>query len=120
LSLSATRLCENQELTVRSTVTNASARATDETVQCYVIPPRDQPETPRATLVDFRKIPVPANATVEIEFKLTGEAFRQVNQAGERVWSPGRYGLVVGPASPGPRAIALGAPAPATGEIILG
>ena len=119
LSLNAARLCEGQELTVQTTVTNASARATDETVQCYVIPPRDQPEAPRATLVDFRKTPVPANSTIKVEFHLTSDAFRQVNAAGERVWWPGRYGLVVGPASPGPRAIALGAPTPAAGEIIL-
>jgi beta-glucosidase len=119
LSLSAARLCEGQELTVRTTVTNASARATDEVVQCYVIPPRDQPDVPRATLVDFRKIPMPAKTTVEVEFQLTSDAFRQVNTMGDRVWLPGRYDLVVGPASPGPRATALGAPAPARGEILI-
>ena len=119
LSLSAARLGEGQELTVRTTVTNASARATDEVVQCYVIPPRDQPDVPRATLVDFRKIPMPAKTTVEVEFQLTSDAFRQVNAMGDRVWLPGRYDLVVGPASPGPRATALGAPAPARGEILI-
>jgi hypothetical protein len=31
----------------------------------------------------------------------------------------GRYELVVGSASPGPRAFALGAPAPATGVVLL-
>ena len=36
-----------------------------------------------------------------------------------RVWVPGRYGIVVGAASPGPRAQALGAPAPASAEINL-
>ncbi|HUL53352.1 MAG TPA: glycoside hydrolase family 3 C-terminal domain-containing protein [Opitutaceae bacterium] len=119
LAVSAPQLREGQELTVRTTVANAGARPTDETVQCYVIPPRDQPEAPRATLVEFQKIPVPAQTTVEVEFHLASEAFRQVNAAGERVWTPGRYGLVVGPASPGPRAQALGAPAPAIGEILL-
>ncbi|MGA2446315.1 MAG: fibronectin type III-like domain-contianing protein, partial [Opitutaceae bacterium] len=108
-----------QELTVRTTVTNTSARTTDETVQCYVIPPRDWPDAPRATLIGFQKFPVPANTAVEIEFRLASAAFCQVNAAGDRVWAPGRYGLVVGPASPGPRAIELGAPAPATGEILL-
>ena len=119
VALSTARLREGQELTVRTTVANRSARATDETVQCYVIPPRDQPEAPRATLVEFRKVPVPAQTTVEVEFHLTSEAFRQVNASGERGWAPGRYGLSVGPASPGPRASALGAPAPAAGEILL-
>jgi len=119
VALSTARLREGQELTVRTTVANSSARATDETVQCYVIPPRDQPEAPQATLVEFQKIPTPAHSTVAVEFHLTSDAFRQVNVAGDRVWVPGRYGIIVGPASPGPRAQALGAPASATGELLL-
>ena len=39
------------------------------------------------------------------------------NAAGEHVWQPGTYELVVGSASPGPRAIALGAPPPATTRV---
>ena len=39
--------------------------------------------------------------------------------AGEHVRVPGEYGLVVGSASPGPRAVALGAPPPATGRVTL-
>ena len=62
---------------------------------------------------------MPAHGRIEVAFKLAADLFRQVDGAGGRVWVPGRYGVVVGAASPGPRAQALGAPAPATAEINL-
>jgi beta-glucosidase len=119
LAVSAGTLSSGQELTVRTTVTNASARAADETVQCYLVPPRSWPDAPRAVLIGFQKTPVPAQGTVAVEFKLAADLFRQVDGAGERVWVPGRYELVVGAASPGPRSAALGAPNPAACEILL-
>ena len=119
LVVSAGTLSSGQELTARTTVANASARAADETVQCYLVPPQSWPDAPRAVLIGFQKLPVPAQGTVAVEIKLAADLFRQVDSVGERVWAPGRYGLVVGTASPGPRAQALGAPAPATAEIDL-
>ena len=119
LTLGAETVRAGETLTVRTTVANLGARAIAETVQCYLVPPRDRPDAPRATLVDFHKISVPAGATTGVEFRLSGDAFRQVNAAGERVWVPGRYRLVVGSASPGSRAVALGAPTPADGGIVL-
>ena len=119
LTLSAGTLASDQELTARTTITNSSDRAALETAQCYLVPPRSWLDAPRATLIGFQKIPVPAQGRVEVEFKLAADRFRQVDGAGRHVWAPGRYGLVVGAASPGPRAQALGAPAPATAEITL-
>ena len=119
LSASAETLREGEELTVRTTVTNASDRATDEVVQCYLIPPPDWTDAPFATLVGFKKIPVPPHSGVEAEFRLPGDCFLQVDAIGRRVWARGRYGLLVGSASPGPRAVALGSPAPASGEVRL-
>ena len=119
LALGAGTLASDQELTVRTTITNSSARTAHETAQCYLVPPRSWPEAPRATLIGFQKVPVPAHGRIEVEFKLAADLFRQVDGAGGRVWVPGRYGIVVGAASPGPRAQALGAPAPASAEINL-
>jgi len=56
---------------------------------------------------------------VPVEFTLPASAFSQFDQAGARVHVPGRYGVVLGSSSPGPRALALGAPAPARVEITL-
>jgi beta-glucosidase len=104
---------------VRTSLKNTGARAALETVQCYVVPPRDWPHAPRATLVDFQKVALAPGATAEVQFDLPAAAFAQVNAAGQRVHHPGHYQVVVGSASPGPRALALGAPAPATGEVQL-
>ncbi len=119
LQLSTTKLAGDQAVVVQVTLTNLGSRPVSEAVQCYVQPPRDFPDAPLATLVDFQKITVPARGSVEVSFRLPAAAFAQVDGTGQRVRASGRYRVVVGSASPGPRAQALGAPAPATGEITL-
>ena len=119
LQVSASRLAADQDLVVQTTLTNASDRAADETVQCYLVPPRDRPDAPLATLVAFQRITVPARDLVSVKFLLLAAAFAQVDATGRRIHLPGRYRLHVGAASPGPRAQVLGAPAPAVAEITL-
>ena len=119
LVLSSTRLVAGQELIVTTTITNESAIAAAETVQCYLSPPRDWPEAPHATLLDFKKTPVPAGATVTVTFRLAAAAFTQIDATGRSAYAPGTYGLVVGSASPDPQAQTLGAPAPSTGTFFL-
>ncbi len=118
-SLNRERLTADQEVVVRTQLTNAGHHAVNETVQCYLQPPRDWPEAPAATLVAFQKVEVPAGATVPVEFRLAAAAFRQFAADGRAVHAPGRYGIVVGSCSPGPRAQALGAPIPATAFLTL-
>ncbi len=117
LACSAPAVRPGETVTVRTTVTNLGAVPVDETVQCYLVPPRDWPGAPRATLVDFRKIPLAPGATAEVAFRISADAFHQVDARGEASWAKGRFGLSVGSASPGARAVALGAPVPAQGEI---
>jgi beta-glucosidase len=119
LELSATRMREGETLTLRVPLANTSGREADEVVQCYIVPPRDWPEAPRATLVDFKRVTLTASAKVLVEFCLSSEAFRQFDESGRNVWVQGRFELVVGSASPGARAIALGAPVPATAIVEL-
>lgn len=119
LNVSTPQLTAGQEVIVQATLTNASDRAADEAVQCYLVPPRASAETPLATLADFQKITVPAKGALSVSFRLPAGAFAQVDATGRRVHAPGRYRIVVGSASPGPRAQALGAPAPATAEITV-
>jgi beta-glucosidase len=119
LRASATSLHEGYELSLRAMIRNASDRATLETVQCYVVPPPDWPEAPRAVLVAFEKTEIPAHGEARVTFMLSADCFRQVDVAGQRVWVRGKYRVIVGSASPGPRAVALGAPAPAEIEVEL-
>ena len=104
---------------VSTVITNASNRPVLEVVQCYLRPPRVSADAPQAILIEFQKVSVPAHATVEVQLAVPADRFLQVNAAGERVWVQGRYDVILGAASPGPRACALGAPAPAVGELQL-
>jgi beta-glucosidase len=119
LTLSSAQLAAGQEVIVSTTVTNSSDRAVAESVQCYLTPPRNWPEAPLATLVDFQKISLAPGASAKVEFRLPAAAFAQFDAAGNSVHVAGSYGLVIGSSSPGPRAQALGAPAPSAGSIVL-
>jgi beta-glucosidase len=119
LALGSNLLADGSQLAVRTTLANASDRAVTEVVECYIVPPRSWPDAPRSTLVDFKKVALPPKSTVAVEFTIPSTAFAQVDAAGLKVHAPGRYGLAVGSSSPGPRSVALGAPAPATAEILL-
>jgi beta-glucosidase len=119
LEIGASVLRPGETVCLRTRIVNESPRAAVEVVQCYVLPPQDRRDAPRATLVDFKRVEVPAGAAVPVEFELSAAAFRQVDEAGAWVWLPGSYELLVGSASPGPRATALGAPAPVTAAVQL-
>ncbi|HEX2851972.1 MAG TPA: glycoside hydrolase family 3 N-terminal domain-containing protein [Opitutaceae bacterium] len=119
LTLDTAELAARHSLLVRLTVANLSNFSADETVQCYLSPPRDHAETPRAVLVAFKKITLPAHGSVRVEFQLAAESFHQVEVTGHRRWAPGRYEITVGGASPGPRAKVLGAPEPTTATVTL-
>ena len=104
---------------VRAVIINQGPRDAVEVVQCYLVPPPERLDAPRATLVDFTRVSIAGGANAMIEFRVASDAFKQVDNHGQRVWMPGRYEIVVGAASPGPRARALGAPAPVGREIWL-
>lgn len=118
LTLSQAKLHARDGLQVRAVVKNHSAVAARETVQCYLLPPSGA-DAPRAVLVDFAKVEIAPNASHEVTFELPAEALRQVDVRGERVWLAGAYRIFVGPASPGPRAQALGAPTPLVANVQL-
>jgi beta-glucosidase len=119
LELSASTLHEHETISASVLLQNTSARDLDDVVQCYVLPPRDLPETPRATLIDFKRVTLVSKSTTRVEFQLPAALFRQVKTDGQLAWVPGRYQLHLGSASPGARALALGAPAPATATVQL-
>jgi beta-glucosidase len=119
VTLGSAELAAGAQLVARATIKNLSDRPAAEAVQCYVTPPRLTPDSPRAILVDFQRVLVPAGATVPVEFRLDASAFAQVGATGLRAHMPGSYVVTIGSASPGKRAIALGAPAPATATVRL-
>lgn len=119
LTADASSLGREGAVSLCTTILNTNGVAALETVQCYLVPPRETADTPRAVLIAFKKVEIPAHGRVKVEFSLGGERFLQVDAEGRRVWRPGRYQLVVGSASPGPRAVALGSPVPVQCEVVL-
>lgn len=119
IEVDAATLSAGETLTLRTTLTHESGPAVNEVVQCYVVPPQDWPDAPQATLVDFQRVALPAGRTVQVEFRLPAEAFRQMDAAGRVVWVSGCYELIVGSASPGARSTELGAPSPTVGVVRL-
>jgi beta-glucosidase len=119
ISLTTPTLQEFGAATVGITLANGSALMAHESVQCYIVPPPDWPDAPNASLVDFQKVSVPPDGETRVEFTLPADVFRQFDATGHRVWVPGRYKIVVGSASPGERALALGAPGPGIVDITL-
>ena len=119
IKLGADVLKAGQNLLARVQVKNSGSRAILETVQCYLQPLRVIAEAPLVTLIDFKKISLEPGAVAEVEFNLSSDAFRQVDQHGKRVWLPGRYTLIIGVASPGARSEALGAAKPITAIVNL-
>jgi beta-glucosidase len=117
LQVGSPKLSAGQKLSVKVTVSNRSASATNEVVQCYLQPPQAWADAPQSCLVEFRKVALPAHGSAEVEFSLGADVFHQVDASGNRVVVPGRYGIVVGSASPGQRALDLGAPAPAASTV---
>jgi beta-glucosidase len=119
LALEGAKLAPGEELVARTTLTNGSSRPVEETVQCYASRRGGPAGGPRATLIDFQRIAVPAHGSAQVEFRLPAGAFAQVDAAGNRVHVPGPFLLTVGSASPGSRVIELGVPPPAVGEVLL-
>ena len=118
LELSSKTVARDQSLVVRVPVENPYKRPALETVQCYLSPVGGSPDAPKATLVDFRKVPLGAGSRATVEFRIPSSSFLQIDSAGNPAWTPGRFEITVGAASPGPRAVALGAPSPARATVV--
>jgi len=116
---SAGNMAATGQVGVCATVTNKGPRPVSEVVQCYIVPPTGWQNAPRSALVDFQKVGLAPGESRTVEFTLPASAFAQTDSAGRKVHFPGQYGIVIGSASPGPRALALGAPAPAVGSLTL-
>jgi beta-glucosidase len=98
--------------TARVDVTNSGAVAAEEVVQLYVsvLPASDR--VPRAALKAFRRVRLVPDESRTIEFAVEPPMLAFVDEAGRERIEKGDFRLTIGGASPGPRAVALGAPEP--------
>ncbi len=80
-------------------VTNTGTRDADEVIQLYVRRPADS-EGPLKSLRGFRRVHIPAGATVKVSFPLTAETFLSWSpEAGDMVPMKGEWQLLYGGSS---------------------
>ncbi|MFZ0426918.1 MAG: fibronectin type III-like domain-contianing protein, partial [Acidobacteriota bacterium] len=115
LVLEQTQVAAGKPVTVEVTVTNTGRRAADEVVQCYLSDLEASVRVPMYDLKGFQRVYLWPGQSRTVRFELTAEAMKLVDNDGNRVLEPGDFRVTVGGSSPGPRALALGAPAPVSG-----
>ncbi|TAN04871.1 MAG: glycoside hydrolase family 3 protein [Rhodanobacteraceae bacterium] len=88
-------------LKVRAEVRNTGRRAGDEVVQVYLDYPKELALAPRHALVGFRRVHLEPGERRTLDFELTPRQLGNVDAAGVRAVTPGRYSVFVGGGQPG-------------------
>lgn len=97
---------------LKVTVTNETDNPADEVVQVYLRDLEASCKVPNWKLVGFRRVSLPGNTSLMVEFHLPAEALAYVDEAGKTCTEAGRFEVEVGGCAPGERGIRLGASAP--------
>jgi beta-glucosidase len=102
----AASVVAGQTLNVRATVRNTGARAGDEVVQAYLVPPPGPPgglTTPmlQRQLAGFRRVSLTPGTSATVSFDIDARAMSLVARDGSRRVVPGAYRLFIGGGQPG-------------------
>jgi beta-glucosidase len=119
LELSASTIGADGELTARVAVTNEGGVAGEEVVQLYVTDVEASVRVPLTSLRAFRRVFIGPGESETVEFTVTPNMLAIVDGTGREVVEQGEFRLTVGGASPGARAVALGAPKPAVAVLTV-
>jgi beta-glucosidase len=104
---------------VEVTVKNTGAVAGEEVVQVYVTDVEASTTAPLASLAAFQRVALEPGQSQVVTLHVAPERLELVLDDGRRVIEKGDFAVSVGGASPGPRAVALGAPTPVTGRFAV-
>jgi len=115
MRLSRDKIKAGKTITAETTVTNVGNGAAQEVVQLYLADNEASVCVPRCALKSFRTVKLAPGQSAKIKFKITPEMMQLIDNAGNAVLEPGTFTVTIGGSSPGPRSLALGAPAPAVG-----
>lgn len=83
--------CDMHGRTLRCTVKNTGAFASDEVLQLYVTQPEADYQNPVRSLIQIRRFSLEPNEEKEIIFKLTASDLYSVNEYGDTVYLSGEY-----------------------------
>lgn len=101
LELSPARLPWDGELRIRARIRNGGRREVEETVQLYIGNRAASVTRPVRELKGFRKLPVPAGSSVEVEFRLSRADLMFIGQDLRPTVEPGQFDLWVAPSAVG-------------------
>lgn len=81
-------------------VTNTGDMDADEVVQLYTIHKSPVLESPNCSLRGFKRVRIAAGQSVDVEFVLSKEDLKVVNNEGEKILEPGEYTITIGGSQP--------------------
>lgn len=97
--LSASSIKSGEGVTVRVPVTNSGTMAGDEVVQVYLRDEVSSVTRPVKELVGFKRVPLKARETRQVDIPIRPDAFAFWNRDMKRVTEPGDFTFMVGPNS---------------------
>lgn len=116
IELSETAISPGDGLGVKVQVRNTGKVAGEEVVQLYLSDLEASVAVPRASLRGFRRVALAPGESETVELTLGPKDLELVDEDGSRRIEKGAFAVTVGGASPGERAVALGAAASVTAE----
>lgn len=102
-------LGEDEDLAISVEVSNVGDFDIEDVVQLYVCPVDTSGGIPLKSLKAFKHVALKKGENQQLQFMLSSEDLKIINEKGEKVWRKGDYRIVVGNSSPGKRSMDLGA-----------
>ncbi len=112
LTLDKNTIQTEESLSLRYTLTNSGLVDADEVAQVYLSDLEASTVVPLHNLIGFQRVHLKAGERTVIDFIVTPDMMKMVNDAGDRVLEPGTFRVTIGGCSPGERGVQLGAAAP--------
>jgi beta-glucosidase len=119
LKLSKRTAGSNESIEASVVVANAGTRLAEEVVQCYLTHLDTSFQSPAYDLKGFQRVKLAPGESRRVTFTLSPEAMRIVSDQGEEVAGRGDLRVTIAGASPGKRALELGAAEPVSAVFTL-
>jgi beta-glucosidase len=118
LKLSKTKIKKNEPVTAEVTVTNNGKMKSDEVVQLYLTH-QSGPDVPLYSLKGFKRISLLPGASEKVQFIITPDMMKTVNEEGQSVLNSGQVKINIGGSLPSQKSEELGAAKPVEEQIVI-
>ena len=100
LKLSASEIEAGKTTTAKITVANTGQYPGEEVVQLYITDLEASVEVPNYSLRGFKRVSLKPGEEKEIEFEISADMLKIVNEDGSKILEPGKFRLYIGGCSP--------------------